>query len=324
MRYSSGNSVPWKVAYLRLTTDCNAKCQMCGFWRSQPTKMQIETISKGFQKLAQLGYSEVIFTGGEPLIAQNFNVAFINAQHNSLKISVITNGILLPIYLSSQTNYDSIHCYYISVDSPIAETHNFIRGVSCLENIEIALSSRRSEPEIVINTVLSKLNRKDILLLPSWMMRNSVAMINMIFMKQPSLALEHDEAHELAGKLLRRCYEYGIKHHVTALPGGVTCDVAWKCLESPFISKCSVDSVCLFVEHDGTAFPCNCTPYFVQKACLYNLLLNDTQQHAITKTNPSQVNSIEGTKFDFCSNVCDLSNRLYNYIKSTQTIWYST
>lgn len=323
MRHLSSNPVPWKIAYLRLATDCNAKCQMCVFWRSQPVQMHSTILSKIFQKLVLLGYSEVIFTGGEPLIANRFKAAVVSAQRHNLRIGVITNGSLLPEYLSDQKGHDGIHRFYVSVDSPIAETHNAIRGVRCLEYIEQGLTSRRSGTEIVINTVLSKLNSNDILLLPNWMVRYDVGMINVIFMKHPSLALEQDEAHALAGELLRLCHAYGIRHHVTALPGAVSCDLAWKCLEDLWPLKCYVGSVCLFVEHDGTTFPCNCSPYASQEAGLGIAIESMPLNHSM-ETNPSQVSRAKHRAFDFCPDICDLSNRLYNYITSTTVTGVTT
>ncbi len=167
MRHLSSKLVPEKVAYLRLATNCNATCQMCAFWRSRPAQMHSAILSKIFQKLAVLGYSEVIFTGGEPLIADCFSAAVVSARRCNLQIGVITNGALLPEYLSAQGEREGVHRFYVSVDSPIAETHDAIRGTPCLEYIEIGLASRRSGTEIVINTVLSKLNSKDILMLPN-------------------------------------------------------------------------------------------------------------------------------------------------------------
>lgn len=289
---------------------------MCAFWRSQPVQMHSAILSKMFQKLAFLGYSEVIFTGGEPLLADCFNAAAVSARRYNLQIGVITNGALLPEYLSVQGEREDVHHFYVSVDSPIAETHNAIRGIPCLEYIEQGLASKHSKTEIVINTVLSKLNNKDILMLPNWMVRHGVGMINVIFMKHPSLTLEQNEVHALAEELLRLCNAHDIRHHVTSLPDGVPCDLAWKCLEAPWPQKCYVGSVCLFIEHDGITFPCNCSSYAGREAGI-GISIESMPLNPLTETSLSQVIKAKHGAFDFCPDICDLSNRLYNYIVST-------
>jgi len=314
MRYLSSKLVPVKVAYLRLATNCNATCQMCTFWRTRPKQMDSAILSKLFQKLAALGYSDVIFTGGEPLIADYIDQAVASARRCDLQIGVITNGALLPEYLSAQGKCEGVHRFYVSVDSPIAENHDAIRGTRCLEYIEMGLNSRRPGTEIVINTVLSKLNSKDILMLPNWMVQHDVGMINVIFMKHPSLALKKDEAHALAEELLRLCHAHGIRHHVTSLPDGVPCDLAWKCLlDDPWPQQCFVGNVCLFVEHDGTTFPCNCTPYVGREAGIGISI----DRIPLADPPSSQVFKAKLGAFNSCRDICDLSNRLYNYIVST-------
>ncbi len=148
------------------------------------------------------------------------------------------------------------------------------------------------------------------------MVQHDVGMINVIFMKHPSSALTKDEAHALAGELLRLCHTHGIRHHVTSLPNGVPCDLAWKCLEDPWPKNCYVGSVCLFVEHDGITFPCNCTPYAGREAGI-GISIDRMSLNPLTETPSSQVIKARHGAFDFCRDICDLSNRLYNYIVST-------
>jgi len=312
VRYILSKLVPKKVAYLRLATNCNATCQMCTFWRTRPAQMDSAILSKLFQKLVALGYSEVIFTGGEPLIADCIDQAVASARRCDLQIGVITNGTLLPEYLSVKGKSEGVQRFYVSVDSPIAETHDAIRGTRCLEYIERGLDSRRPGTDIVINTVLSKLNCMDILLLPNWMVQHEVRMINVIFMKHPSLALKKDVAHAVAEELLRLCHAHGIRHHVTSLSDGVPCNLAWKCLYDPWPQKCFVGNVCLFVEHDGTTFPCNCIPYVDHEAGM-----GISIDHIPLADSSSQVFKAELGVFNSCRDICDLSNRLYNYIAST-------
>ena len=85
MKYLSSKLVPKKVAYLRLATNCNANCKMCNLCRTRPAQIDSAILSKIFQKLAALGYSEVIFTGGEPLIADCVDQAVASARRCDLR-----------------------------------------------------------------------------------------------------------------------------------------------------------------------------------------------------------------------------------------------
>jgi MoaA/NifB/PqqE/SkfB family radical SAM enzyme len=312
---SADSTLVRRAAYVRLGTACNAKCRMCDFWRSTAVEMSAAMVSRVLGKLAALGYSEVIFTGGEPLLSGRFDVAVSIGRRHGLQTSVITNGALLPDLVSSHGALDDIHRFYISIDSPISKTHDAIRGIACLDTVERALARGISGAKVVANTVLSRLNREDVLLLPEWLGRHDVPMIDLIFMKHPRFALGKREALDVARELLWRCHALGVRHHVTSLPGGASCELAVECLDSAWPADCSVADVCLFVDHDGNSFPCNCSSYAGQDACLGNLLEGALDEAARTAKGRS-ASSKGGCVFGFCRDRCDLCNRLLNYMLS--------
>jgi len=279
-------------------------------------EMSMLCVTSVLETVAAMGYSEVIFTGGEPLLAENFLPATSAAHEFGLRVGAITNGSLLPRFMSDRDSCAGVQKWYISVDSPIADTHDAIRGLPCVHSIERALQLRPAGVDIVINTVLSRLSSADVLLLPEWMSAHGVSTINVIFMKHPSLALESGEAVALAAELLQLCHARGIRHHVTALPNGVPCDLAAECLQGPWLERCAVGNMCLFVEHDGRTFPCNCSSYQGEEACLGNICNGDPHT-PVPEGHPSPAEGVRVPPFQFCKSRCDLSNRLFNHLQTT-------
>jgi MoaA/NifB/PqqE/SkfB family radical SAM enzyme len=90
---------------------CNARCKFCYF---KPQKAsEVETIDATFlidakkvmKRLKELGFTEFRFTGGEPLLFQNFTELLNLVKENHLSYTILTNGILLSNYFDYfQTN----------------------------------------------------------------------------------------------------------------------------------------------------------------------------------------------------------------------------
>ena len=307
-----------KSAYLRIGTRCNATCVMCDFWREPASEMPRGTVLQVLHRLAQQGYSEVIVTGGEPLLAECLPLALSVCSDLGLRASMISNGSMLSSCDALNIRFNTFHRCFLSVDSPSSETHDAIRGIACFDSLDAWLSSNLNGPQIVINTVLSKLNEHNVLQLPEWMSCHGVSVINVINMKHPRLALAPAVAASLMRTLLQACETYGIRHYVTSTYDGMSCSEALACLEHPFPSACLVSDRCVFVEVDAHAYPCNCSSYGGTAACTGNFLGAASSGDCL-KASSSTADHFRRSLFPFCPERCDLSNRLLNYRHTRQT-----
>lgn len=148
-----------EVLYIRVNKNCNARCFMCDFWKNakkEITREQFEDILFQFKSVKM-----VRFTGGEPLLCNDLPQYISKCHKLGIKTSVITNGLLLKDKLKSlvESGLDQV---IISIDGPVADIHNQIRGVNGIfEKIEEALITICNEyPNMHtrVNTVVSDSN----------------------------------------------------------------------------------------------------------------------------------------------------------------------
>ena len=116
--------------------------------------------------LADGGVGNLSLLGGEPLtLGDQLFTLLHRAQQRNIKVTAVTNGLLLDENASRQLIDNGLSRLVFSIESPNAEIHNKIRGPKTWErmmaNIERfrELRGSKSSPAIVVNTVLCRPNR---------------------------------------------------------------------------------------------------------------------------------------------------------------------
>lgn len=85
--------------YLTLTTGCNLKCNFC-FYTQEPRrlvkdKLNFKLLSSAIRQAPSLGFKEISFTGGEPLLLDDIGKLINLAKKLKLETTVSTNASLL-------------------------------------------------------------------------------------------------------------------------------------------------------------------------------------------------------------------------------------
>src|SRR2546423_11292623 len=83
---------------------CNAKCNFCYvspavLGSAHLADGVLRRATKLFEAMSAVGFREVRFTGGEPLLFDNFDCLAEFAVASGLKYTVLTNGIALKSYV---------------------------------------------------------------------------------------------------------------------------------------------------------------------------------------------------------------------------------
>lgn len=171
LSYYSGESLfnPNMVAVV-ISQNCNLKCKMCGYWKNTVhlDEMGFDEYRSLFEDFRKCGVKKVQFTGGEPLLKNNFFDILSLARKMDLETVVITNGTLI--------NHDNVgqlvelsKKIYFSLDTPDKEKYDELRGVpGAFERISrgILLTSQarnefNNKPSIVISAILTPFNLHD-------------------------------------------------------------------------------------------------------------------------------------------------------------------
>jgi len=117
-------------AVAAVTYRCNARCAMCGIWKSPPTK---ELPPEAYRKLPA-GLRDLNLTGGEPFLRDDLPEihAMATAACPQVRTVVSTNGILTERILaqvSRMARTEPDLGIAVSIDGP-REVHDRIRGVT--------------------------------------------------------------------------------------------------------------------------------------------------------------------------------------------------
>ena len=125
------SAMPWKL-WIYTNYDCNLRCSYC-VARSSPNAPRraigLPNVKRLVDEAVELGFSEVFFTGGEPLILNDIYemLAYASAR---VKTHVLTNGMLARgprLDRLAAVNNDNL-IVQVSLDGATAEQHDAYRG----------------------------------------------------------------------------------------------------------------------------------------------------------------------------------------------------
>lgn len=136
-----------------VTYRCNATCSFCDIWEKPSPYVTPENARQNLRDLKRLGVRVVDFTGGEPLLHRQLPQLLREAKELGLITTVTTNALLYPKQAESLRGLvDMLH---FSLDSPIADEHDRLRGVRCFDKVmeSIAIARDLGERPDILFTV---------------------------------------------------------------------------------------------------------------------------------------------------------------------------
>lgn len=131
---------------LAVTQECNAKCVHCSaFQRSSDGTLATREWCDVIDQCAELGITDVIITGGEPLMRPDLDVLIARIVENDCVADIFTNGSLLDGENLGKLKEAGCDTVFVSLDSPVAGEHDDLRGVpglfdKAIEGIRTAVS----------------------------------------------------------------------------------------------------------------------------------------------------------------------------------------
>jgi MoaA/NifB/PqqE/SkfB family radical SAM enzyme len=114
---------------IAVTQDCNAGCVHCSaFRRSAHGTLTTKEWCEVIDECAELGITDMIITGGEPLLRPDLAVLVERIVANDCVADLFTNGSLLNKENLTSLKRAGCDTIFVSLDSPIAEEHDRLRG----------------------------------------------------------------------------------------------------------------------------------------------------------------------------------------------------
>lgn len=271
-------SAPIKIG-LKITDDCLFRCPYC-FVNKNHNNMSSSSLEKIFNKLPQLPL-EVYLTGGEPTRNPYFKDIVEYLYSNKIQIKLHTTGLMsletqdyiiknsnkfksIQVSIDSIKNFDKIR---ISKEAtPFIKITNFIREVINIGN-----------DKIIVNTVLSKLNKNDIDDIIDFVSKENVKAIRFtpIFSNDKNLTLNDHEDFNFYYHIITYAHEKQLK-----ILGSPTCH-PWSFAqlnELPPIPElfCPAQKTEFEIDPKGDVYPCPFLHYSKYK--MGNLLVDDFEK----------------------------------------------
>lgn len=133
-----------------ITTRCNARCIFCDIHQKKGIHASPEKVYENLNDLKKIGIKFIDFTGGEPLLHPDLPEILLKTKRLGFFTTVTTNCILYPKRAKEITGL--VDLLHFSLDSPIPEEHDTIRGIPChnlvMESLQIA-ENLREKPDIL-------------------------------------------------------------------------------------------------------------------------------------------------------------------------------
>ncbi len=150
--------------YIWITDACNYACKMCRIGQhdysanlyKEPT---FETIKELILSAKNFGVSKIEFFGGEIFLRKDILLLFELCIHLGLEVGFVTNGSLITYEVSKQLHELGIVDVPVSLDAPIREVNDWIRGTRAWERtIEGINNLKKNNVSFSIFMVVMKQN----------------------------------------------------------------------------------------------------------------------------------------------------------------------
>ncbi|UCH01767.1 MAG: radical SAM protein [Candidatus Bathyarchaeota archaeon] len=145
------------------TNHCNLRCSHC--YTSAPSlpnnpELSTKDCFEVINRLVEANVATLNFSGGEPLVREDFFEVARYAREQELQVSLASNGILLTKNCVSKLNEIGVSSINISLDGALPETHERIRNLEGCFDLAINGITNSVKygnfSEVIVNTTLTK------------------------------------------------------------------------------------------------------------------------------------------------------------------------
>jgi MoaA/NifB/PqqE/SkfB family radical SAM enzyme len=135
------------------------KCEFCRIWRDSEfegaEEAGLQPVINNLSSLKKMGIRTINFTGGEPLQRDDITDILAGARRSGFYIRLFTGGAVFPRMAKELKGL--IDDLYISLDAPIEDIHNRIRGRECFFQVFESISgAKRNGIRPVLNFTLTR------------------------------------------------------------------------------------------------------------------------------------------------------------------------
>jgi MoaA/NifB/PqqE/SkfB family radical SAM enzyme len=150
------------VVVLHVHSSCNCRCVMCDIWKvKQSRALRPSDFEPHLDSIRRLGARWVVFSGGEPLLNQEFPQLCEMFGRDGIRLTLLTTGLLLGKFAAEVA--ESFDDAIVSLDGP-ETVHNLVRrvdgGFSLIRSGVAAVRRNRPAFPFTARTTVQKANHR--------------------------------------------------------------------------------------------------------------------------------------------------------------------
>lgn len=251
----------FKASYVHVTQRCNLSCVGCYSYGEQRNHLHDATredFKVVFQKLASIGVSEIVISGGEPFLRADLPDLCSDAKQAGIRqITVITNGLrVTPDALSALAPF--VDCVSVSFDGLSSDSPAYIRGEQRFDDLVAAIGMIREAG--IRAHMIPTIHRKNYQDVGAYLRLSEElgASLNFSLLsccdpnEEAFSGLVFDD--DSLGQLGRTVYEMGKRSSVDVVDLPVSLNLSIR-------HGCGAARTTLSVDADGSVYPCHMLHY---------------------------------------------------------------
>ena len=259
-----------RLLFWESTIRCNLTCAHCRRLETADTGQELTSgeFKRILDSAATLGRPIIVFSGGEPLLRDDWEALAAYAAALGLPTALATNGTMIDGDLAGRIAAAGFGRVSVSLDGADAETHDLIRGVSgsfgrALDGIR---ALRANSVQVQINCTIAAHNVHQIEAIYALAERLGAVALHVFLLVPVGCGLQIAETHQLDPPRYEHVLRWACDRQGGALELKATCAPHYYRIAAEAGIDVSRSRGCLcglsvvFVSHTGVVFPCGYLP----------------------------------------------------------------
>lgn len=255
---------PLRMLFWESTVRCNLSCSHCRrIETSDDNELSTAEAKTMFASLAELSRPVVVFSGGEPLLRDDWEELVRAAADMQLPTALATNGTLIDDSVAGRISDAGFRRVAVSLDGADADTHDRLRGqagafASAVAGME---ALRRADVPVQVNCTVSRRNVAQLDRLRDLSRSLGAEAMHLFALVPVGCGVEPAQTDMLASP------DYaGVLRWAEGLVGDGDLELRLTCAPQQVrvLSQDARGCLCgvsvMFIGHTGTAFPCGYLP----------------------------------------------------------------
>lgn len=249
-----------------ITKECNLRCKHCytSAGVKEPEELKTEHVLHVIDHLDCAGISNIIMSGGEPLLRDDLEVILADLTERDIPFTLYTNGLLLNRERQQSLKEAGAEFFSLSLNGTAKKTHNSVHGADTFDTVLKRISQlKENDFRVQALYTIMKMNLKESSELPSLMDRIGLDSVCIYPFYPTGRGIYHLSALDVPGEDLYRSIEELLKDERIYLGGCLRGFVEGSLKEPPCAKiNCMVTS-------EGKLKPCNFLPFQTEESLLH-------------------------------------------------------